>query len=165
VGPDPSSDGVLSVALHPPLGLALCGTNDGALCLWSLEEDAPPLRTPPTAAGSGLSALAWRVPPAAAGAEGAEGADGAAAAVWAELLSAAEDGSVTRWRVGRGGGGTGRSAGRGAAAELLPLTERLQLLDAGGEVLGLACGLDGAEAYCALRAPPAVLPLCTEHRR
>jgi len=41
----------------------------------------------------------------------------------------------------------------------------VQLLDAGGEVLGLACGLDGAEAYCALRAPAAILPLCSEHPR
>ena len=98
MGPDPSSDGVLSVALHAHLGLVLCGANDGSLCLWPLDEgaarrscaEAPPLRTPPTAA-AGLSALAWRVPPAAAGAAGAGGADGAAA----ELLSAAEDGSVT----------------------------------------------------------------------
>ena len=105
MGPDPSSDGVLSVALHAHLGLALCGANDGSLCLWPLDEgaarhscaEAPPLRTPPTAAGSGLSALAWRVPPAAAGAAGAGGAGGAdgAAGAAAELLSAAEDGSVT----------------------------------------------------------------------
>ena len=32
VGSNPDSDGVLCVALHAPLGIALCGTNDGALC-------------------------------------------------------------------------------------------------------------------------------------
>ena len=48
---------------------------------------------------------------------------------------------------------------------LLTYLLTVQLLDAGGEVLGLACGLDGAEAYCALRAPAAILPLCSEHPR
>ena len=40
MGPDPSSDGVLSVALHAHLGLVLCGANDGSLCLWPLDEGA-----------------------------------------------------------------------------------------------------------------------------
>ena len=158
VGSNPDSDGVLCVALHAPLGLALCGTNDGTLCVWAVDDaalpsspntatlssspNAAPLRVPPTTAG-GLSALTWRVPPAAECAAGAAGAAGAA-----ELLSTAEDGSVTRWRVARGAA--------------VAAAERLQVLQAGGEVLGVACGRGGAEAYCALREPPAILPLCCE---
>ena len=181
VGSNPDSDGVLCVALHAPLGLALCGTNDGTLCVWAVDDaalpsspntatlssspNAAPLRVPPTTAG-GLSALTWRVPPAAECAAGAAGAAGAA-----ELLSAAEDGSVTRWRVARGSGAAGGAAAGGAAAgcgfdgaAAAPAAERLQVLQAGGEALGVACGPGGAEAYCALREPPAILPLCCEHR-
>ena len=164
VGSNPDSDGVLCVALHAPLGLALCGTNDGTLCVWSVNDAAcglegNGLRVPPTAAG-GLSALTWRVPPAAAGVTGAAGVLGAA-----ELLSTAEDGSVTRWRVARGSAAGCAAAGCGFdAAAAAPAAERLQVLQAGGEVLGVACGPGGAEAYCALREPPAILPLCCEHR-
>ena len=62
------------------------------------------------------------------------------------------------------------AAGRAAAgygfdgSAAAPSAERLQVLQAGGEVLGVVCGAGGAEAYCALREPPAILPLWGELR-
>ena len=82
---DPNTDGVLSVALNAARGWAAAGTNDGVVRVWAVGGDAQPLASEP-AATAGVCALAWR----------GEGGD--------ELLSGAEDGSCTVWRLAGGGG-------------------------------------------------------------
>ena len=139
VGRDPEKDGVLSVALCDGLGIAAAGTNDGTLRLWDVRDPAgsspPAVVTPPADAEGGLSSVAWRV------------ASSSARIETAELLSGAEDGSCARWAISRDPSGGGP-----------PSCEQLQVLQAGGEVLNVACGAGGSEAYCAMREAK-ILPL------